>query len=117
MTALSRNDSGSAGPEVQAMATPSTREGAAAMVDESNGQGEQGSLAKPSGWVESVRRFFHEVSLEMKKVSWPTQQEVINTTLIVIVAVFFFSFFLFGADVVLSYLIKGIEWGAKKILG
>lgn len=114
MTALSSNDSGSAGPEVQAMATPSTREGAAAMVDESN---EQGALAKPSGWIDSVRQFFHEVVLEMKKVSWPTQQEVINTTIIVIIAVFFFSFFLFSADVVLSYLIKGIEWGAKKILG
>ncbi len=96
------------------MATSSTREGAAAMVNESN---EQELAAKPSGVVQRVRQFWDDIVREMKKVSWPTRQEVINTTIIVVIAVFFFAFFLFGADIVLSYLIKGIEWGAKKILG
>jgi preprotein translocase subunit SecE len=96
------------------MATSSTREGAAAMVEESN---EQGLAAKPSGWVEKIRQFWREIASEMKKVSWPSRQEVINTTIIVVIAVFFFAFFLFGVDIVLSYLIKGIEWGAKQIFG
>jgi len=82
------------------------------MVDDAK---EQPSPAKPSGRVANVRQFWHEVALEMKKVSWPTRTEVFNTTIIVVVAVFFFSLFLFVADVGLTYLIQGIEWVAKKI--
>ena len=96
------------------MATSSTREGAAAMVDESN---EQSLAARPLGWLANLRHFWHEVVLEMKKVSWPTRTEVINTTIIVVIAVFFFAFFLFGTDYVLTYMIKGIEWAARKVLG
>ena len=96
------------------MATSGTREGSAAITDESNGQS---FAAKPLSWLAGVRQFWREVVLEMKKVSWPTRTEVINTTIITIIVVFFFALFLFGADIVLSYLISGIEWGAKKILG
>ncbi|MFN0088572.1 MAG: preprotein translocase subunit SecE [Blastocatellia bacterium] len=96
------------------MATSSSREGAAAMVNESN---EQEAGPKPAGRLDNVRRFSRETVLEMKKVSWPARQEVINTTIIVVIAVFFFAFFLFGVDIVLSYLVTGIEWGAKKLLG
>ena len=56
-----------------------------------------------------------EVKLEMKKVSWPTRTEVVNTTIIVIIAVFFFAFYLFGTDLVFSYLIEGLEWLARKV--
>jgi preprotein translocase subunit SecE len=93
------------------MATSSTREGAAAMVEESN----ESLAPKPAGRLANIRQFWHEVVLEMKKVSWPTRQEVINTTIIVVVTVFFFSLFLFVADVLLTYLIQGIEWMAKKV--
>ena len=96
------------------MATSSTREGAAAMAEESN---EHSLAAKPLSWLANVRQFWHEVVLEMKKVSWPTRTEVINTTIITIIVVFFFALFLFGADVVLSYAIQGIEWAVKKIFG
>lgn len=94
------------------MATSSTREGAAAMTDESN---EQSLVAKPLGWVESVRQFWRDVAREMKQVSWPTRTEVVNTTLVVVIAVFFFAFYLFAADIAFSYLIKGIEWAAGKV--
>ena len=94
------------------MATSSTREGAAAMVNDSN---EPSLVPRPAGWLTKVRQFWHEVVLEMKKVSWPTRTEVFNTTIIVVVAVFFFALFLFCADIVLTYLIQGIEWVAKKI--
>lgn len=67
------------------------------------------------GPIGRLKHFIHEVRLEMKKVSWPTRQEVINTTIVVIVAVFFFGFFLFATDIGLTYLIEGIEWVARKI--
>ena len=94
------------------MATSSTREGAAAMTEESN---EQSLVAKPANWLASVRQFWREVAREMKQVSWPTRPEVVNTTIIVVIAVFFFAFYLFAADIVFTYLIKGIEWVVGKI--
>ncbi len=69
------------------------------------------------GFLGKIRSFWHEVALEMKKVSWPSQQEVINTTLVCVLAVFFFAAYLFVADIGLTYLIKGIEWVGSKVFG
>ncbi len=78
-------------------------------------QNRQPLVSKPFGWVATVRQFWHEVALEMKKVSWPTRTEVVNTTVITIVVVFFFAFFLWVSDMGLSYLIHGVEWLARHI--
>ena len=96
------------------MATPRPREGNTAPETESRAQLH---FPKPPTWLGGVRHFIHEVALEMKKVSWPTRTEVINTTMVVVVAVFFFAFFLFGTDLALSYLIRFLELGAKKLFG
>ena len=85
----------------------------ATSIDET--QGELPVVGSPQGPIQRLKQFYHDVKVEMKKVSWPTRQEVINTTIVVIVAVFFFGFFLYGTDIVLSYLIEGIEWIARKI--
>lgn len=50
------------------------------------------------GKFDQFKQFFRDVKAEMKKVSWPTRQEVYSTTVIVLIAVFFFGFFLWGAD-------------------
>ena len=96
------------------MATSSTREGTAAIAEESN---RQPLVSKPFGWFVTVRQFWREVALEMKKVSWPTRTEVINTTIITIVVVFFFAAFLWVADLGLAELIRGVEWVARHIFG
>ena len=96
------------------MATSSTREGTPALAEEQN---RQPLVSKPLGWVTAVRQFWREVALEMKKVSWPTRTEVINTTIITIVVVFFFAAFLWLSDMGLSWLIHGVEWVARKIFG
>jgi preprotein translocase subunit SecE len=96
------------------MATSSTREGTAAMAEEPN---RQSLVSKPFGLVMTIRQFWHEVALEMKKVSWPTRTEVMNTTIITIVVVFFFSAFLWAADLGLAELIRGVEWVARHIFG
>ncbi|HEU0179129.1 MAG TPA: preprotein translocase subunit SecE [Blastocatellia bacterium] len=94
------------------MATSSTREGTAAMAEDQN---RQTLVSKPLSWVATVRQFWRDVALEMKKVSWPTRTEVINTTIITVVVVFFFSVFLWLSDIGLSWLIHGVEWVAKHI--
>ena len=54
--------------------------------------------------VGTVRTFLGEVRGEMDKVTWPTRDEVRGTTIIVLITVFFFGFYLYGLDVVMSYI-------------
>ena len=60
-------------------------------------------------YVESVIKkfrqiinFVKETKKELYNVSWPGRREVISTTGVVIVAVFFFGFFLFLVDFLIS---------------
>ena len=56
--------------------------------------------------VEYYRRattFVTEVRNELKKVTWPPWKEVKSTTVVVVVTVFFFGFYLYGLDLILSY--------------
>jgi preprotein translocase subunit SecE len=55
------------------------------------------------GKFEQIKQFYRDVILEMKKVSWPTRQEVTSTTVVVLIAVFFFGFYLFGSDMLITY--------------
>jgi preprotein translocase subunit SecE len=96
------------------MATSSTREGASSMSEEKN---EQLLAGREPGLIGKVRQFWHEVKMEMKKVSWPARNEVVNTTIIVVLAVIFFGFYLFVTDMAFTYIIQFIEWGAGKIFG
>ena len=73
--------------------------------------------SRAEGPIGRARTFIHEVIVEMKKVSWPAQQEVINTTMVVIVAVVFFGIYMFVADIALTYAVRGLEWAAGKIFG
>jgi preprotein translocase SecE subunit len=45
----------------------------------------------------------------MRRVSWPTANEVKNTTIITLIAVIFFAAYLFGVDRVLSFLIEHLK--------
>ena len=54
--------------------------------------------------VGSVRAFLGEVRGELDKVTWPTRDEVRGTTIIVLITVFFFGFYLYGLDIVMSYI-------------
>jgi len=59
-------------------------------------------------WIEKARRFFTEVSVELKRTTWPSRLEVRGTTMVVIVTVFVFAVFLFAVDWVLSRGVNGI---------
>ena len=45
-----------------------------------------------------VRQFLKEVRQELKKVNWPTQQEVVAYTIVVLVAVVSLTSLVFGLD-------------------
>ena len=52
----------------------------------------------------TARTFFGEVRGELDKVTWPTRDEVRGTTIIVLITIFFFGFYLYGLDIVMSYI-------------
>ena len=56
-----------------------------------------------------VANFLHDVRAEMNRVSWPTFNEVKNTTIITLVAVIFFAVYLFVVDHLWSYLLIGLN--------
>jgi len=49
-----------------------------------------------------IREYLQEVAQEMKKVNWPSRQELISNTFITIIATLIISAFIFGADQVIS---------------
>ncbi len=57
----------------------------------------------------SPLQFLRQVKQEMKKVTWPTKQEVVPTCTMVVILVAIATAFFFTVDIVLS-------WGVDKIL-
>lgn len=50
--------------------------------------------------------FFKQVKVEAKKVTWPTRQETVASTVAVFIMVVIASIFLFVADQGLAYLVE-----------
>ena len=71
-------------------------------------------MAKKPGLLTRLKSFFREVKMEMKKVSFPSQKEVVGTTVMVIVSSFVLALFLYIADVVFQHIIVFIfkQFGA-----
>jgi len=57
---------------------------------------------------EKIVNFFNDVVKEMKKVTWPTKDELKESTLIVIVVCLLIAAFTYAIDMAISILIKGI---------
>jgi preprotein translocase subunit SecE len=52
--------------------------------------------------------FFNDVVKEMKKVTWPTKDELIESTNVVIVASLLFALFTYFVDIALVQILRGI---------
>jgi preprotein translocase subunit SecE len=76
------------------------------------GSGAPAWLAGPLGWgprkLAELRTFFSEVKSELKKVTWPSRDEVQSTTVVVIITTIFFGFYLYGMDLAFSWLLSFI---------
>jgi preprotein translocase subunit SecE len=59
-------------------------------------------MEKLKSSLKSAVEFLKDTRKELNNVSWPSRRELTGTTLVVIVAVFFFGFFLYVVDVVVS---------------
>jgi preprotein translocase subunit SecE len=59
-------------------------------------------------WWNKAVEFLSEVRSEMRKVSFPTRDEVVATTIVVLITSFVFAAFLFVADQLIIYAYQGI---------
>ena len=70
--------------------------------EESQGNAITGAAAgigqRVTGTVSDTREFLHDVRVEMKQVTWPSREDVVSTTGVVIATVFFFGVFLAVVD-------------------
>ena len=66
---------------------------------------------------EGVGEFIRETREEINRTTFPSSEDVRNTTIIVIVAVVFFGIYLFAIDQMWTYLLEGLTWAVNKIAG
>jgi len=61
-----------------------------------NGEESSGNelTRKVTGSIAGTKEFLHDVRVEMKQVTWPSREDVISTTGVVIATVAFFGVFL-----------------------
>ena len=74
--------------------------------EEGGGSGPAAWLTNAWGWgprkIAELRSFFGEVRGELKKVTWPSRDEVYSTTIVVLATTVFFGFYLYALDLVLT---------------
>ncbi|HKO99158.1 MAG TPA: preprotein translocase subunit SecE [Pyrinomonadaceae bacterium] len=70
---------------------------------------ERGLSGRREGPIGRLSQFVRDVRAEMKRVSWPTLNEVRNTTIITLVAVVFFAVYLFLVDRIWVFLLTQLN--------
>ncbi len=61
--------------------------------------------------LQQARDYFEDVRIEMRKVTWPSKQEIYGTTVMVILTTFLFAFYFYLADSTFSFLVsKTLKW-------
>jgi len=60
-----------------------------------------------TGTIADTREFLHDVRVEMKQVTWPSREDVISTTWVVIATVTFFGIFLWLVDLGVN---RGVQY-------
>jgi len=73
----------------------------------SDGARPQKKAKKDDGlsFVQKMAKYFREVRQELKKVAWPSNEELITYTVVV-----------FGMTTVLTLLVFGMDWGFSKLV-
>ncbi|MEO6051206.1 MAG: preprotein translocase subunit SecE [Pyrinomonadaceae bacterium] len=66
---------------------------------------------------DSIGEFVKKTRAELDKTSFPSSEDVKNTTIIVIVSVLFFATYLFLVDRAWVYILEALTWVINKIAG
>jgi preprotein translocase subunit SecE len=68
--------------------------------------GEQVSIEK-STWLQ-IREYLSDVRTEMRRVTWPSRQEIYGTTVMVLITTFLFGFYFWICDQTFSFCVSRI---------
>ncbi|OLB25809.1 MAG: preprotein translocase subunit SecE [Acidobacteria bacterium 13_2_20CM_58_27] len=55
-----------------------------------------------------TKEFLHDTRLELKQITWPTREDVVSTTWVVLVTVAFFGVFLWLVDLGVNRAVQAI---------
>jgi len=82
----------------------------AVKVKNDESQGGMGSelTGKVTGSLANMKEFLHDTRVEMKQVTWPTREDVVSTTWVVVVTVAFFGVFLWLVDMGVNRAVQAI---------
>jgi preprotein translocase SecE subunit len=75
------------------------------------------TLDKNNREKEGVGEFIRNTREELEKTTFPSADDVKNTTIIVIINVIFFAVYLFLVDHTWVYILDGLTWLINKIVG
>jgi preprotein translocase subunit SecE len=77
-------------------------------IPRSGASRDDGSEVSIVGFVTRAQEFVKEVLIEFRKVTWPSRQELLNSTAVVIVVTVVLAFFLGGVDIGLARIVERI---------
>ncbi len=66
---------------------------------------------------ESVGEFIQQTRAELDRTTFPSSEDVKNTTIIVIISVIFFAIYLFLIDQAWTYILEFLTWVVNKLAG
>jgi preprotein translocase SecE subunit len=66
---------------------------------------------------EGVGEFIRETRAELDRTTFPSSEDVKNTTIIVVISVIFFAIYLFLIDQAWVYVLEALTWVVNKIAG
>ncbi len=84
----------------------------AVKVKNEESQGGKGAelTHRVTGMIDDTKEFLHDVRIEMRQVTWPSREDVVSTTGVVIATVFFFGVFLWIVDLAVQ---RGVAYVFK----
>lgn len=71
--------------------------------------GERGIKLPKLSYIGRLSDFYQAVKQEMRKTTWPTRSEVWSTTVVVLLAIVFFGFYLWGVDRLVTLGFQALE--------
>lgn len=82
----------------------------AVKVKDGESQGGMGSelTGRVTGSLADMKEFLHDTRVEMKQVTWPTREDVVSTTWVVVATVAFFGVFLYLVDLGVQRVVQAI---------
>ncbi len=66
-------------------------------------------MSQKKRWYKRFFVFLRDVKAEIKKVTWPSKNEVYSTTIVVLLATLFFGVYLYTLDIIFSWMISQVK--------